>query len=74
MAINFVLLLPAERVKEGGANVHLWNGGGSNPRHVATVIRYSLPPSGLAHVGSHGDRIVTDIVTSLSRYWENLEE
>lgn len=54
--------------------MHLWNGGGSNPRHVATVIRYSLPPSGLAHVGSHGDWMVTDTVsTSPLRYRVNLE-
>ncbi|KAL1269775.1 hypothetical protein QQF64_032064, partial [Cirrhinus molitorella] len=43
--------------------------GGKEPnrRHVATVIRYSLPPSGLGQAGCHGDWIVTDKVTSPQR-------
>lgn len=60
MAINFVMILPF------GMGGYFVLGGGKEPnrRHVATVIRYSLPPSGLGQAGSHGDWIVTDKVTS----------
>lgn len=60
MAINFVMILPF------GKGGYFVLGGGKEPnrRHVATVIRYSLPPSGLGQAGSRGDGTVTDKVTS----------
>lgn len=40
-----------------------WDGGVLHPRHVTTVTRCSLSPSGLGQVGRHSGWVVTDFVT-----------